>query len=136
MNIGNKPEIIFSTTDPLGRTVQLKATTWYNHITGGHHKRIELVGQENTVKEVIEDPAFILPNNPEDVSDTRQKYVDLVTLPHLKRLTYLVVVVDYNTTDGSGDVVTVIPKKKIQESVEGGIIYVRAKIGKSGRDRV
>jgi len=63
---GNKinTDYIFITEDPLGREVRLKSTTWNYHIVGGDHTREEFIGQEDMVKSVIQDPCFILPNNP------------------------------------------------------------------------
>lgn len=111
--------------DPLGREVRLKSTTWNYHITGGDHYRHELIGQEEKIKEVITDPAFILPNNPDDPSNTRQKYIDLAMLPGHKSLKALVVVVDHENPD-YGDVVTVISKSRLNQE-RGGAIYVRSK---------
>jgi hypothetical protein len=119
-------EYIFRTTDPLGREVRLRSTTWDYHIVAGDHERTELDGEHQLVKSVIEDPYFILKNDPENKSSTRQKYMDIVQLDAFDSLKNLVIVVDHS--NGFGDVVTVIPKSRVnQESTKGGPIYVRGK---------
>ncbi|PJW17159.1 hypothetical protein CV944_10485 [Geobacillus sp. WSUCF-018B] len=115
----------FGCEDPLGREVRLKSTTWNYHIVGGDHTREEFIGQEDMVKSVIQDPCFILPNNPDDQHDTRQKYIDLVQLPKFKSLKALVVIVDHED-EAYGDVVTVIAKSRLNQET-GGAIYVRPK---------
>lgn len=124
---GNKTntDYIFITKDPFGKEVRLKSTTWNYHITGGDHTREEFIGQEETIKSVIQDPCFILPNNPEDKNDTRQKYIDLVQLPKFKSLKALVVIVDHKNEE-YGNVVTIIAKSRLNQET-GGAIYVRPK---------
>ncbi|WP_162105635.1 hypothetical protein [Bacillus subtilis] len=119
-------DYIFSTTDPLGREVKLKSTTWHMHITGGDHQRTQFIGQEEVIKSIIKDPYIILPNNIEDEEDTRQKYVELAHLPGFNSLKAVVVVVDHKD-ETSGDVVTVMPKSSLKSEKTGGAIYVRSK---------
>lgn len=123
-NNGYNGEYIFSTTDPLGRTVRLKLTTWNYHITSGDHSRTEFNGEEELIRSVIEDPGFILNNNPDDENCTRQKYIDLVDLKAFTSLKNLVIVVDHEHE--IGDIVTIIAKSKVnQESTKGGVFYAR-----------
>jgi hypothetical protein len=125
-NNSNDKEYIFTTTDPFGKEIRLKSSTWNFHITGGDHERTELFGEEETIKEVISDPKFILRNDPENPDDTRQKYIDLVDLNAFDSLKGLVVVVDHQNPE-YGDIVTIMPKSRINESTKGGTIYVRGK---------
>ncbi|KHF27290.1 hypothetical protein LR68_03891 [Anoxybacillus sp. BCO1] len=118
-------DYIFITKDPFGKEIRLKSTTWNYHIIGGDHTREEFVGQEEMIKGVIQDPCFILPNNPENQNDTRQKYIDLVRLPKFQSLKALVVIVDHQNVE-YGDVVTVIAKNRLNQEI-GSAIYVRPK---------
>lgn len=126
-NFGNTGEYIFSTTDPFGKEVRLKSSTWYGHIISGDHDRLALEGEIDTIKNVINNPYYILSNNPHDPNDTRQKYLDIVQLQNYTALKNLLVVVDHQNSN-FGDIVTIIPKNTLkQESTEGGPIYVRGK---------
>lgn len=125
----NKTEYIeykLTTKDPLGREVKLKDTTWQMHISGGdHEERKELVDQEHVIESVLSNPYIILPNDPANPDDKREKYVDMVMLPNTSTIRSLVVVVDHSSPD-FGDVVTAISKKTMnQEKTTGGYIYVR-----------
>jgi len=124
----NSGDYIFSTTDPFGKKVRLKSTTWQYHITGGDHTGKEFINQEDVIRDVISDPGIILPNNPDDENDTRQKYIDIVQLPEFKSLKALVVVVDHEN-DTYGDVVTVMAKARLNQET-GGAIYVRPKLSR------
>jgi len=114
--------LIFKTTDPLGRTVQLKQSTWEMHVTGGDHQRKELIGQEKVVEGIIASPAFIVP----DVDyDTRERYYDLVYLGSINKFKTVMVVVDH--ANSTGDVCTVFAQSRMRETGERGIIYERKK---------
>lgn len=119
-------EYKLTTKDPLGREVRLKDTTWHLHVSGGdHNERKELVDQENMIEKVLSNPYIILPNDPENPEDKREKYVDMVMLPNVSTIRSLVVVVDHASPE-FGDVVTAISKKSLnQEKTTGGVIYVR-----------
>ncbi|OEF99399.1 hypothetical protein BHF71_02100 [Vulcanibacillus modesticaldus] len=118
-------EYIFTTTDPIGREIRLKSSTFYKHITGGDHERTEFIGEEETIKKVIEDPKYILPDDPFDSSNTRERYIDLIDLRSFNTLKVLVVIVDHGTND-YGDIVTIMAKSRLnQESIKGGAVYVR-----------
>lgn len=120
-------EFIFTTTDPLGRIVTLKSSTWNYHITDGDNNRKEFIGQEETMHDVVVDPAFILPDDPDDPENKKERYIDLVMLPEFNSLKALVVIVDHSSSD-NGDVVTIIAKQRLnQESTRGGALYVRPK---------
>ncbi|WP_416828209.1 hypothetical protein [Ectobacillus polymachus] len=112
----------------MGNEIRLKANTWNYHIIGGDHHRLELVNQENVVKDVLADPSMILPNS-DDPNDTRQKYIDFAQLPGCSTVRNLVVVVDH-ANDDFGDVVTAIAKKNLNGET-GGAVYVRPKSTRS-----
>jgi hypothetical protein len=116
-----KREYIFNTTDPLGREVKLKTTTWHYHVLE-ENERHELSGQEEEVEKVIQNPYFILPDK---TFETRQNYIDVVNLDTSDKLKSLFVSVDYNNSD-YGDIVTVIAKSSVRESTERGVIYERS----------
>lgn len=88
------PILVFSTTDPLGNTVQLKTSTWNMHVLDGDHYRPEFIGQEEVIKRVIEDPQFIIP----DVKENRQRYYGLVHLTTNNKIKPVKVVVDHSTS--------------------------------------
>lgn len=114
---------IFTTQDPLGRTVTLRSHTWNVHVTGEHNFRTEFSGQEKLIENIIKNPYYILPDDHRDPSNTKEKYLDIAMLPSFERLKCCVVIVDYAT--GTGDVTTIIAKSSVSESTAGGVIYVR-----------
>ncbi|MEK7014707.1 hypothetical protein [Bacillus sp. FSL R9-9410] len=117
----------FSTRDPLGKKVHLKASTWDNHITGGDHpERVELLNQEEVVKEVIEDPKYIYPDQITPDGKERYRFIDVVELSTTNKLKYLRVIVEYDKDD-VGHVVTTIAQSRVSQSTEGGAYYVRPK---------
>ncbi|HBC94324.1 MAG TPA: hypothetical protein DCZ10_15855 [Pelotomaculum sp.] len=110
---------MFTTKDPLGRNVVLKASTWNVHIVKGHN---EMYKQENLVRKVIERPAFILKDRD---SDDRDNYFDLCHHPKNGSLSILKVVVEFS--DSTGDVVTAYPIKNTitQATTVRGVVYER-----------
>lgn len=116
------PEVVFTTTDPLGRMVQLKQTTWDGHIVGGDHNRVELVGQENVIRGIIEDPSYIVPD---PSSASKQRYYDLRHLSTNNKIKPIMVVVDHSTS--TGDVCTALVISRMTDTGERGITYVRNK---------
>lgn len=120
-----KDDYIFTTTNPFGIPIRLKSDTWNKHITGGHNYRPELIGQESLIEEVVSDPKFIVPNNPDDSNDTRQKYIDIVSMECYNSLKGLVVVVDHENPE-YGDIVTIISKNRLNQE-KGGPLYVRSR---------
>ena len=118
-------EYIFTTTDPLGSEVRLKSSTWYNHITGRDNDRYQLKDNIDIIKQIVEDPYYILPNNPNVSNDTKQKYIDIVNMEHYSSLMNIVIVAE-DDDEGFKDIATIIPKKRLnQESTKGGVLYVR-----------
>ncbi|NUU94794.1 hypothetical protein XO10_00460 [Marinitoga sp. 1135] len=55
----NKDEIIFSTTDPLGRKVVLYSSTWYGHIEKRDDIPEDMVEKLEEVKNTLENPYAI-----------------------------------------------------------------------------
>ncbi|QDI90371.1 hypothetical protein EPH95_03580 [Salicibibacter halophilus] len=84
--------------------------------------RTEFDEEEQKVENVIKDPRFILKDVSDQLSNTREKYIDLVNLEAMSTLKSLVVVVDHENSE-YGDIVTVIAKSKSNE--KGGTIYDR-----------
>jgi len=120
-------EYIFTTTDPLGSEVRLKSSTWYNHIIGRDNDRFQLKDNIDIIKKIIEDPYFILPNNPDVPNSTKQKYIDIVNMEQYSSLMNIVIVAE-DHAEGFKDIATVIPKKRLtQESTKGGVLYDRSK---------
>lgn len=123
-NNGQNGEYIFTTTDPLGAEVRLKSSTWYNHIIGDNG-RFQLKDNLDKIKGIIEDPYYILPDKPDAVNDTRQKYIDVIDMEQYRTLMNIVIIAE-DHEDGFKDVVTVIPKKDFRgEKTTGGVYYVR-----------
>lgn len=114
--------LIFTTTDPMGRTVQLKQSTWEMHVIGGDHNRKELIGQEKVVEAIIANPKYIVP----DVdNETRERYYDLAYLSSINKIKPVMVVVDY--ANSTGDVCTIFVQSRMRETGERGIVYERKK---------
>lgn len=110
---------MFTTKDPLGRDVVLRAKTWNVHIINRH---TEMQKQESLVKKTIEHPKFILP----DIhSDTRQNYFEICHFPVHGCLSLLKVVVDFSAS--TGDVITAYPIMSTQAKAitKRGVIYER-----------
>ncbi|WP_242280678.1 hypothetical protein [Bacillus cereus group sp. BfR-BA-01347] len=128
-NSSSSSDYKFSTTDPLGKEIRLKSSTWENHITGGDHpERIELLDQEVVVKDVIEDPKYIYHDHTTPEGHERYRYVDLVELSTTNKLKYLRVIVEYDKDNTNvGHVVTTIAQSRVSQSTEGGAYYVRPK---------
>jgi hypothetical protein len=117
---GSKP-LVFQTTDPLGRSVQLKESTWNMHVIDGDHQRPELIGQEEAIRQVIEDPAFIV----KDPNPDRARYYDLVHLTSNNKIRPVMIAVDHSSS--TGDICTVFVQSKMRETGERGFEYVRPK---------
>jgi hypothetical protein len=114
----NDNAYIFITTDPLGRKITLKSTTWDYHII---NRRPELIGQENVIKSIIEDPKFILP----DPEENRERYYDIVHLTSMGKIKPVMVVVEH--INETGDICTAMVKSTMKDTTERGIIYERPK---------
>lgn len=113
----NINKILFTTEDPLGRTVVLKSSTWESHIKDRHsEKDIE------SIKDNITSPNIICENTKETNSDkNREVYFRFTTYGN--KLLNQKTVVEFDD-EGNGEVVTNYLLSKIKESVlEGGIKY-------------
>lgn len=109
---------MFSTKDPLGRTVQLQTKTWNMHIVKSHN---ELYKQEFLVKKVIEKPIYILRDRD---YENRENYFQLCHIPQYGCLQLLKVNVEF--LENTGDVVTaytVLNNLFNQASTKRGVIY-------------
>lgn len=111
--------IVFSTLDPLGRSVVLKGSTWNIHVIDGDNYRPEFLGEEDTVQAIIEDPKIIV----KDPKPNRERYYDLVYLQGIDKIKPMMVVVEHSKQ--VSDVCTVFLKSTIKDTSEGGIVYVR-----------
>lgn len=113
-----KNDFMFSTIDPLGRTIVLKTYTWDNHINDEHNE----VGIDE-IKQNIQDPKFIIPNNKETTSDEkREVYFNLKI--NNSRLYTQKTVVEFKAENTYGEVVTNYILRKMNENItEGGVIY-------------
>lgn len=111
--------IEFVTSDPLGRNIILKTSTWEEHIKDNHpEKGISMI------KNNLENPRYILKNsNGEEFEDSnREVYWDL-TVSNSK-LYAIKTVVDYKYENNYGEVVTNYILRKYNVNIEeGGIIY-------------
>ncbi|MHA4132294.1 hypothetical protein [Bacillus cereus] len=119
----------FVTTDPLGKEVRLKSSTWDNHITGGDHpERTELLNQERIIQEVVEDPKYIFHDHTTPQGHQRYRYMDMVELSTTSKLKVLRVIVEFDKeNENVGHVVTTIAQSRVSQSTEGGTHYVRSK---------
>lgn len=122
MSVEDKSNQIFSTTDPLGRQVVLKSSTWNMHIIDGDNLRPELEGQEENIKTVIEDPKFIIP----DPIENRERYIDIIHFTSTDKIKPVMIVVDHSSN--TGDVCTVFPQSRMRDTAKEGFIYVRPKL--------
>lgn len=114
----NKEKILFSTTDPIGRNIVLKESTWNAHIANRHsEKEIE------EIKRNIESPNIIIENNRSTTSEKkREVYLKLTTINNT--VINLKTVVEFDDDNRNGEVVTNYLLRKLKETVpEGGIIY-------------
>lgn len=112
--------LIFKTTDPMGRTVQMKRSTWEQHIVGGDHDRKEFLGQEKLIEQVISDPVLII----NDPIEKRERYYDLALLNTIGKIKPIMVIVDHSHE--TGDVVTSVIKSTLKDTVERGVVYDRS----------
>lgn len=127
MTINNSsPSIIFSTTNPLGHLVYLTENTLQEHIAGenGHHpERSQLLDTENLdrIKRVVNNPGYIFQDS---TYENRFNYIDVIHLNGYDKLKNIKIVTE-TTADNSQQVVTIIPLGKVNEKVDGRIVYGR-----------
>lgn len=114
----NQEKIIFSTTDPLGRRVLLKQSTWDDHIKDRHDE----TGTIN-IKQNIENPSCIIENDKTLLEDAkRQCYFSFDTTGG--RLHINKTVVEFKENSEKGEVVTNYILRKVNENIiEGGVVY-------------
>jgi len=110
--------IIWTANDPLGKTIQLKESTFNEHIIN-ENNRTEFIGKENLLKQIIERPRFILPDK--TYKDSRYVYCDLQYMDTLNGVFFIDVVVDYSTYPN--DLVTAISCRTIPRLETRRIIY-------------
>ncbi|MGL4665961.1 MAG: hypothetical protein ACRCWA_13180, partial [Clostridium butyricum] len=109
---------IFSTTDPLGRRVLLKQSTWDEHIKDRHDETgIDII------KKNIENPNCIIENDKTQLEDAkRQCYYSFNTAG--TKLYINKTVVEFKNNNVSGEVVTNYILRKLNDSIiEGGVVY-------------
>lgn len=112
-------EYIFSTTDPLGRDIILKQSTWDYHMKDRHGED----GIQN-IKINLEMPAYITKNISETTSEhNRNCYFRLINLND--KFYFQKTVVEFKE-GSSGEVVTSHILRKSEKG--GGIIYDSSKI--------
>lgn len=125
-------EIKFDTTDPLGRRVILKTSTWENHIKDRHPEK-----GPDKIKQSIENPRYIIKNNNgEEFQDSEREIFLDITITN-KKLYYLKTVVEYKNDNDYGEVVTNYILKKYNVEIEdGGIIYDVSTQNKEAEDNI
>lgn len=111
-------DLVWTAQSPLGQSVNFKQSTFQKHIIE-EKKRKEFVGEENTLKDVVEHPRFIVPDK--DYTDTRHVYGDVRYIAALDGYYWVQVIVDYSTQPS--DVATAIACRKIPTLETGNIIY-------------
>lgn len=110
-------EVVFSTTDPLDRTIVLKQSTYDNHIKDRHDETAI-----KSIKQNIEQPSLIIKNNKEQTGDAkRQCYLSFNTT--MEKLHINKTVVEFKD-ENTGEIVTNYICRKINEDIsEGGVVY-------------
>lgn len=113
--------MIFTTIDPLGRTICCNETQW-QHIMDGHpimNNNIE------SVKNTIEDPKVIYKSSQ---SATRNVYFKSDPASSYEPL-YTKVVVEIAADSKNGAVISAWPQKTISGGIdEGGLLYVKTRL--------
>lgn len=115
----NSTEIKFSTTDPMGRIVVMKSSTFDGHIIGDNN-RVEFIGQEDKLKRIIENPTIII----KDPKENRERYYDIIQLDSTTKIKPIMVVVEHSTEQS--EVVTAIRKSSMTDTNERGVVYARS----------
>lgn len=136
---------MFTTSDPLHRSVTLKSSTWYNKIintTGANdncehgNSHIEMESLLDEVKRTIENPNIIVKdlenvgvdedgNEIIKVSDTREEYFRIYVNTTESCLNAVKVVVGFDDEHKIGEVVTThkMNGKLSKVSTKGGVVY-------------
>ena len=115
--MSNSEEIhyIFETADPLNRYIYLTSERWDDHITSRHP---EMLGEEKLVKQAVEEPDAIYPD--EDFEGTHNYYFEHDD-PILSAYGSKVKVVVYN--DPAGQINTAFFTQRVKEKTVP--IYVK-----------
>ncbi len=111
----------FNVTDPKGRSVLLKKSTWEYKIQA-EHPEVSI----DVLERLVRNPYYILRDltQSEEAHPTREEYVDLIPSPIETSLVIIRAIIDHATVPG--EVVTVFISSKTKGlSTQGGIIYVR-----------
>jgi len=116
--IETSPGIVWEAQSPLGQAVTLKQHTLYTHIIQDR-KRTEFIGEENTLKDVVEHPRYVIPDK--DYKDTRHVYCDLRYISALDSIYWVQVVVDHSIQPN--DVATAIACRTIPRLETENIYY-------------
>jgi hypothetical protein len=116
MNTELKP-LIWSTINPFGNSVQLKESTFNQHIVT-ENNRTEFSGEEKTLKQLAEHPRFI--SRDKEYSE-RVVYGNSYNLAKLGGVHWVSLVVDISVQPN--DVVTAIAMRKIPKIETVNIIY-------------
>ena len=118
---------VFRTTDPLGRSIILKSATWQGKIVEAHP---EMSGLLPLIRELIEDPYYILYDATQGDSDThREEYWDLMKIREFYQIRALKTVVEFydNEPERSGEIITAHIAGRVKGKTERGIVYERRK---------
>ncbi|NMB07941.1 MAG: hypothetical protein GX981_06115 [Tissierellia bacterium] len=113
---------MFTTTDPLKRKVTCSASTWFNHIFKGH---VIMEDNIDSVKSTIENPDVIYQSSQSPARDVYFSKTEATYNPLLTK-----VIVEFNKSGESGQVISAWPQKDISGGIEdpGGIKYVKSKL--------
>lgn len=112
---------MFTTTDPLNRKINCSSETWSEHIINGH---VIMESNLNSVKNTVENPEVIFQSNQTPIRDvyfsrTESSYSPLFTK----------VVVEFNESSGTGEIVSAWPQKDISGGIDSEVIkYVKIKL--------
>lgn len=113
---------MFSTMDPLQRKVVCSAGTWNNHISIGH---TAMDGNHNSVKSAIEEPEVIYRSS--QTPDRDVYFARTESASYFPLFTKVVVV--FNKSGDSGEVISAWPQKDISGGIDsGGLKYVKNKL--------
>lgn len=117
--MGKEERIIFSTSDPLGRIVVLKQSTYDEHIKDRHGEEgIEII------KRNIECPNCIIENDTSQLEDAKRQCYFSFNTSYGNRLHINKTVVEFKENAKTGEVVTNYISRKINDNIiEGGVVY-------------
>lgn len=112
---------MFITTDPLNRKVNCSSDTWIEHIVSGH---VIMNDNIDTVKSTIENPEVIFQSNQTPIRDVYFSKTESTYSPLFTK-----VVVEFNSSNDTGEVISAWPQKDISGGIDSGVIkYVDIKL--------